>query len=260
MYGLTKRIKTTITSLSCAALLLVVVVGLIVLQPGVPTTLADVTSGDFVMAPGDADLSEHEYFEKYEDILGNPEVDQEVKDEVREQYFTAQIQVNEYGQTYGSELASDLETGEGTPDLVATRATNGKDGYCYTEELNAIRDLDLGLTKEQLAVVKPMQERRIAQAFCDLAATRYGVSDLNVEVAYAAFEGFDGTDAAVSRACQTIAGGRLSEDQFKELYVAATEPPTIPIPVYESDGRTQIGVYMMSSLYSEEEIEAISRV
>lgn len=47
--------------------------------------------------------------------------------------YASEVRVNEYGQTYGSGLAGDPYTGEGVPDLVLVTATNGNDGYIYSD-------------------------------------------------------------------------------------------------------------------------------
>lgn len=75
----------------------------------------------------------------------------------------AEFAVNKNGQTYGAPIDTDGDNCYDTfPDLSAVKASNGKLGYAYTDELNSLNSID-GLSLEQV-----------------LAGERTGASSINV--------------------------------------------------------------------------------
>lgn len=100
--------------------------------------------------------------------------------EVRAKY-QSEVQVNEYGQTYGSELAGDPNTGEGVPELISVMATNGKDGYMYFSDVQKIYQRDFTVTPEELEVTAPQKEEAIAKALNELITDKYGCELISTE-------------------------------------------------------------------------------
>lgn len=100
--------------------------------------------------------------------------------EVRAKY-QSEVRVNEYGQTYGSELAGDPNTGEGVPDLISVMASNGKDGYMYFSDVQKIYQRDFTVTPEELEITAPQKEEAIAKALNELITDKYGCELISTE-------------------------------------------------------------------------------
>lgn len=204
-----------------------------------------------------------------------------------------EMQVNEYGQTYGSALAGDSNTGEGIPDLIEVVATNGKTGYVYAEEIRNQRNAMDAMSPDQHAELDSTQgeerrqvrdetlQRDLKELFgvelvtLDEAKEVMGLTPQpdGMEIARAKLNEIV---AARIRANRDVNGNTIkagaNEQQVLEYISAKYDPSSLewmsldePVPfyefyllhqsannaagtkfpVYESDGRTQIGEYVI---------------
>ncbi len=156
--------------------------------------------------------------------------------------------VNEEGMTYGS--TEGLYSGDQYPDLILVRATNGEIGYVYADDEKAASG---GWVSNPDEAVAYMEERNAALS----AALEEACNDrLPADAAISADEAVELLDAIEQKgllvqeegvSAMALANSPAADldgvDVLSEAYLEARQSLVTYIPVYESDGKTQIGVF-----------------
>lgn len=156
--------------------------------------------------------------------------------------------VNEEGMTYGS--TEGLYSGDQYPDLILVRATNGEIGYIYAADEEAASGGWVSSPEEAVAY---MEERNAALSAALGEACNKRLPEEAALTGAEAAELLDvieqggilAQEEAVAAA--TLAEGPAAElgtmDELTDAYLEARESLVTYVPVYESDGKTQIGVF-----------------
>ena len=169
---------------------------------------------------------------------------------------------NEAGQTFGS--CADAATYDDMPDLVLVVATNGKEGYVYRDALeeaeggSAEQFEDLATrTQEQdeafsEALVESLEESgyQVNQEMVDdfIEESRFGAgSDCATVDLVEGIERADGADA-VSSAARSGSGAEGVERDVEEALTEALRASGETIPVYDADGKTVIGEFLVAGV------------
>lgn len=167
------------------------------------------------------------------------------------------LATNPSGQTYGS--ARDMSTPADQPDLIGVVATNGELGYVYYEDFYAatIQGVDNVELDESIARFEE-RDLKVAQALKESANEKYGAEVLTVEDALAALElmgtteNGEAVELANDRAMQNAAPfdissartNALDADTFDDMVFEARKATGSILPVYLSDGTTEIGEFL----------------
>ncbi len=169
---------------------------------------------------------------------------------------------NEAGQTFGS--CADAATYDDMPDLVLVVATNGKEGYVYRDALeeaeggSAEQFEDLAIrTQEQdeafsEALVESLEESgyQVSQEMIDdfIEESRFGAgSDCAAVDLIVGIERADGADA-VSSAVRSGSGAEGVKRDVEEAFTEALRASGEVIPVYDADGTTVIGEFLVAGV------------
>lgn len=174
-----------------------------------------------------------------------------------------EYQINEDGLTYGNDLLA-MQIGE-EPDLLAAIATNDKEGYVYTVQLNDAINSDKPSNPNE--AVRMMKDRAIRNSplFIDYLSKSLGVLiEIDDDIALSAYEK---AINIVSYKAPDEKPGVASEKEREELaQILALDASVLPsgdelfdlllytmsqtneefwveIPVYQEDGKTQIGFF-----------------
>ena len=147
-------------------------------------------------------------------------------------------QVNDSGETYGS--ASIAQTPDQEPDLIAALATNGKQGYVRKTDLDAAE----GAASSPEEAVQ--QQKAHDASFAEKLIAR-------IDQLVAA--GHVGSEIAGEMAGYVMAkGGQLPAEAFdlilenpslEQAYRETVDELSTPIPVYDVDGKTVIGEFLV---------------
>ncbi|GAA4623993.1 hypothetical protein [Cellulomonas oligotrophica] len=166
---------------------------------------------------------------------------------------TDQYGTNQAGLTYGSLFDSTSPDHE--PDLIRVLATNGREGYAYQRDLNP-PELEPA-NPEEAGELQDARDQKAAAAFVDALA-----DELNTRLATTPDDAVDAYRAAVDASharsdnrvqdtlATTLTALGADEDDAQQTAAiddalqAAAEAVQREIPVYESDGTTQIGVFI----------------
>jgi hypothetical protein len=164
--------------------------------------------------------------------------------------------VNDSGFTYGSAL--DAPSPEVEPDLISAWATNGSLGYVYKTDLeNAQAPYE---PKNPEEAVQLMEDRFMAASFIFVESVQertgtelsIGVDTVNATLRNI-FETYGGempfnhlTDEEQSAIVQLIPNSDNTVEIASNAYTAACQTNDKSIPVYESDGTTVIGEFIVS--------------
>lgn len=154
---------------------------------------------------------------------------------------------NELGMSYGS--AVHAETYEDEPDLIAVIATSGEQGYVRRDDLHEA---------ERPASTPDEAARFMDEKFASLSeATAARLNDMGYDITADDLRPLVGADGALDVVLQTWSSGNgggpvtLSDgstvalDDVARAYLQAQEDCSTSIPVYESDGITVIGEFMV---------------
>lgn len=164
--------------------------------------------------------------------------------------------VNEYGQSYGStpDLSGMMfedreEYYAHYPDLIAVYATNGKEGYCYTEDI-ANKPGELVQNPEEALAYMEELNRNNAIALHNALSKRTS-EEITIEQVEKFLEIYQEYSPYKSREDEAKEAGlptELSEKLIDEAIEEANYEAGYRIPVYESDGKTVVGEFVFSSL------------
>ena len=180
----------------------------------------------------------------------------------RGQTVAATYESNEAGQTYGTCAAA--STYEDMPELVLVVATNGKEGYVYRD---ALEEVEGGSAEQLESMAARTQEQD--EAFAE--ALMGALEDSGRQVDREAIDGFieesrfgAGSDCAAADLVEEIAAAddasapsrsACSESDAKdverdveEALAEALRASGETIPVYEADGTTVIGEFLVAGV------------
>lgn len=156
--------------------------------------------------------------------------------------------VNEEGMTYGS--TEGLYSGDQYPDLILVRATNGEIGYIYATDEAAASGGWVSTPEEAVAY---MEERNAAMsAALEEACNKRLPEEAALSSAEAAelLEAIEQDGLLVQEEgvmALALAESPASEmgavNELTDAYLEARESLVTYVPVYEADGKTQIGVF-----------------
>lgn len=173
---------------------------------------------------------------------------------------TARFSVNANGASYGSVF--DASAPDKEPDLIAAIATNGREGYVYETDLEPPELQPASPT--EAGELREARDRRAAETFVRVLGDKLGVTIVATDAqAVAALGTFDRavvagvapvpTDGATVRSLANALGVGLdaasgySSDSVTTAVKAALEASSHAnervIPVYQSDGTTQVGTF-----------------
>lgn len=164
--------------------------------------------------------------------------------------------INDSGLTYGSAL--EAPCAETEPDLIKAWATNGLLGYVYKKDLDEATLAYAAKNPEE--AVQIMENRFMAAsfAFIDSVETQTGQKTITdpsevCKVLTAIFEKNGGelpfdylTDAEKGSIIQLLPENENAATAASKAYSAACAANDRSIPVYESDGKTVIGEFVVS--------------
>lgn len=160
--------------------------------------------------------------------------------------------VNENGYTYGVFTDSLIE-----PNLIAAEASNGKQGYVFQKDLrNADPSSNVKNPEEATAYTKE-QEARSSDALCAAFANAVGEgvvtreqSDMFKKLCYSGTEEDGYASFRSYREAADKAGlpTSLTEEDLTDIVDEAIRAIAYYIPVYESDGETVVGEFMIGGL------------
>lgn len=177
--------------------------------------------------------------------------------------YIGTVQTNEAGQTYGTSAAADAEGVE--LDLMAAEATNGRSGYVYVDELEEVGSGGVTNPDEAVAYMEQRETRGSealakhltaalpegvtvtpAQARVFLDELSVGSADVGADLAAGLAD--RSKRATVALAEETGIPEADMVAVLEDAYFAANDEVADRIPVYESDGKTQIGEFAMNGL------------
>jgi len=152
--------------------------------------------------------------------------------------------------TYGS--SEDTNYGE-EPDLIAAQATNGKQGYINKEDLFKIDRHAANLTEANqiMKTYNAKASKAFADSLSKKASLKVRASSEKAQKAYEesmAYEQGKKTKSNFEEVANEIESDlgidyNITERSLDEALLAAQEANAVTIPVYELDGKTQIGVF-----------------
>lgn len=155
---------------------------------------------------------------------------------------------NASGITYGSLL--DATSEKNSPQLVSAVATNGKEGYVYKSDLDRAEGNWINDPDEAVEFTKLHEEnfeKALAQSLSELGCP-------NPESAAESIAVFINSGKTPTEAIQSISSNvtqntaALSDSQIMESVNEAIEASSISIPVYEKDGKTVIGEFLVGGI------------
>lgn len=154
--------------------------------------------------------------------------------------------------------ASDDFSIDGHSELMAVVATNGERGYVYRDDFRCVESAVQDLGAEDPSIWYAQRTEELAAAFCDVSAERYGRELFDKGSVSESFDlltrSDSGLDAAVELLNDCIANAHndlhvdvefLSATDFRELYDAAKARVRPILLVYEEDGVTQVGEFIV---------------
>ena len=158
--------------------------------------------------------------------------------------------INADGLTYGS--AAEAKTPEEEPDLIAVEATNGKIGYVFKTDLEYAEGDYISNPDEAIAYTEK-RDANASEAFSNYINKKLGT---NIKMNILQYEKIK-NDFEV----KCISGEKIMSDLginvmkvksvntdevLKEALLEAQEANTETINVYEKDGKTKIGVFIVN--------------
>lgn len=164
---------------------------------------------------------------------------------------------NAEGLTYSS--SNNLDNPIGQPDLIAVVATNGELGYVYYEDFYKSSTFGQKMSPQNSLELFKERKKKIARAFKDAISEFIGIDFLSmqdVEKSLDFLDEPDGVNKAVNSINMIIKRNaeksaididEIDEHTFKVLYNQAKTEVSIIIPVYEKNGTTQIGEFVVDS-------------
>lgn len=156
--------------------------------------------------------------------------------------------VNEDGLTYGS--AASALTPEEEPDLIQVEATNGKTGYVLKKELSIAEGDYVDNPTEAIEYMKE-KNRKSAEAFTNYMREVLRENIILDEEQYQeAKESFYLNGESVQEVLLQIgidpSGNNVSEEELRNAFNEADNANAQSINVYEKDGKTKIGVFIIN--------------
>jgi hypothetical protein len=149
----------------------------------------------------------------------------------------ADYPVNANGQSYGPRAE------DGLPDLLSTQASNGREGYIYREDFT-----DPGGSASDPYGFTMNRYRQATTAFIDYVYQATGVElvydEVDLAVNHSSFSGSPWmylSDKQKDLILNLLPENIRSEELAQGAFDASREINYIIVPVYESDGETQIG-------------------
>lgn len=153
---------------------------------------------------------------------------------------------NEAGMTYGSASMFDYEE---EPDLILVVATNGKEGYVKREDLHAAEAP--AANPEEAVQLMQARNDELSNALAQELNTMTGQSSITAADASAMIAAMSETpDPAQSIEQLSTTNSQFTElsitgEQFAEALSNAQTSLARSIPVYEQDGTTVIGTFLV---------------
>lgn len=153
---------------------------------------------------------------------------------------------NEAGMTYGSASMFDYEE---EPDLILVVATNGKEGYVKREDLHAAEAP--AANPEEAVQLMQARNDELSNALAQELNTMTGQSSITAADASAMIAAMSETpDPAqsieqLSTTSSQFTELSITEEQFAEALSNAQTSLARSIPVYEQDGTTVIGTFLV---------------
>lgn len=153
---------------------------------------------------------------------------------------------NEAGMTYGSASMFDYEE---EPDLILVVATNGKEGYVKREDLHAAEAP--AANPEEAVQLMQARNDELSNALAQELNTMTGQSSITAADASAMIAAMSETpDPAQSIEHLSTTNSQFTElsitgEQFAEALSNAQTSLARSIPVYEQDGTTVIGTFLV---------------
>lgn len=157
---------------------------------------------------------------------------------------------NEQGLTYG--IMADSIRSEEPFDLVAAVATNGKEGYVLSADLDQAVQNDVTNPEEAVAYMKNREDVGVAILSAELNSDngasmlsddRDVLSQLWSEIQQS------GLEAALSKEASLMSNSAVQIDgeTIGSIRVELNKALAVSIPVYEEDGQTIIGEFLVGS-------------
>lgn len=151
-------------------------------------------------------------------------------------------EVNEAGLTYGS--LADAVSVDTEPDLIQATATNGANSYIKKTELDAASEI-ASCPEEAVAI---MEKRHATQKAAFYEALNAGKKAMVSRAeSDELFEKIDQSESGAAGAVSASVKSKLgaNEAQLDDAYWKAREATSTSIPVYEVDGETVIGEFVV---------------
>ncbi|MCL2632021.1 MAG: hypothetical protein FWD45_02875 [Coriobacteriia bacterium] len=161
----------------------------------------------------------------------------------------SQYAVNESGQTYGS--AAHAQSIEAEPDLILVESTNGLEGYVLKTDLYDA--MGIATSSEHAAEMMNRKAEKATDAFIAsiLEQTGIDLGDKNeivftyIQLNSGLFGTYSDLPEGVTVSISDFLPDGISEDIVLNALEDARVVNQISIPVYESDGRTIIGEFII---------------
>lgn len=169
---------------------------------------------------------------------------------------------NEQGLSYGS--GGDLYNPEGQPDLIGVIGVNGEKGYIYYKDFYDIIKCELNLSPEEAVSRFTARDEKIATQLANVISDHYGAPVISQKEAKT-FISLLSSGQTAEEIAKTLtieaeeystsgislfgeSNQELTGDDFRTLYDDAKEKACTMLPVYKSDGVTQIDQFVMDAI------------